>query len=443
MPVPDTEMGPRLADSFDWLREYDGEPFDAIVTDPPYGLKFMGKAWDDFGMPLGYQRWSQAWAELALEVVKPGSHMVVFGAPRLYHRMAVGIEDAGWEIRDSLMWLFGQGFPKSLNLAGEDASERGLVEARCNCGYSARVEFEPDRDGSTRCPDCGRKPRQNGNNGYGTALKPGYEPIVLARAPFAGTVQGNYDAHGTGALHIDAARIPLNGDQPIATIGEKSIPDGHSFGQRHGGRDDSDVRDVGRWPANIALDEDAAAMLDAKFDASPAPRLVSGTYPCGDDSISAYADGLNGSITADAARRSNARAEREGGATGPSRFFYTAKASRSEREAGLRSGEVRRDDGRETDSDHPRLRATSRRNHHPSVKPVDLMRWLCRLVVPTGGRILDPFAGSGSTLIAAHQEGMSAVGLERDPEYVDIARGRIAHHCAQSVMKLGAALEGR
>lgn len=370
------------ADSFDYLRNFDDQPFDAIVTDPPYGLSFMGKAWDNFGTPLGYQQWSQAWAELALGVVKPGAHMVAFGAPRLYHRMAVGIEDAGWEVRDCLVYCFGSGFPKSLNLEG----------------------------------------------GYGTALKPAYEPIILARAPLSGTVQATFDEHGTGAMHIDAARIPLNGDaiEVVQGVGERSA----EWGMQ---RSEFTSHDAGRWPANIALDESAGAMLDAEFDAvtgspiEPISRSEKGNL-CG--------NGLASFTPQNTSDNQSVRAAAERGATGPSRFFYTSKASRAEREQGLNGEPIRRSDGRAKDIEHPRLRTNARRNHHPSVKPIDLMRWLCRLIVPAGGRILDPFAGSGSTLIAAHLEGMTAVGIERDDDYADIARGRIADWCAQQVMAL-------
>ena len=430
------------ADSFDWLREYAGEPFDAIVTDPPYGLKFMGKAWDDFGTPLGYQRWSQAWAELALELVKPGAHMVAFGAPRLYHRMAVGVEDAGWEIRDSLMWLYGSGFPKSLNLAGEDASN-GVESGggQCRCG-----DYDPHTDSSglgkpatgsrTSCSNCGKNAPSPTSNGYGTALKPAYEPIILARKPLSSTVQETFDAHGTGALHIDAARIPLNGPAGWTDGDTRTPADGSSF---EGSLDSSWIgikrppHDAGRWPANVVLDEDAAAMLDAEAGLRRTPTPLSASdEKQGPETV--YGDGLSRYQTAAAEVMQSIRVSVEADATGPSRFFYTSKASRTEREVGLSGNGQRRSDGRDTESDHPRLRTTTRRNHHPSVKPIDLMRWLCRLVVPAGGRILDPFAGSGSTLIAAHQEGMTVVGLERDPEYVDIARGRIAHHCAQQML---------
>ena len=423
------------ADSLDWMRNYEGEPFDAIVTDPPYGLAFMAKSWDSFKSPLAYQEWTRDWAGAALQVVKPGAHMVAFGAPRLYHRMAVGIEDAGWEIRDSLMWLYGSGFPKSLNLAG-DQPTKSLAQASgarpwCACD-------EPDivmnTQGATfrdipTCGRCNNTPRST-SNGYGTALKPGYEPIVLARAPFAGTVQGNYDAHGTGALHIDAARVPLNG--PAGWAGG-NIQDGPGkngiYGSFAATQDPRPPHDAGRWPANVVLDEDAAALLDAEFE-TPSTGAKPRVVPDRSDPVTyGYS-----TTTAEKVRLGPIRQQGDNGSTGPSRFFYTAKASRSEREAGLRSAEVRRDDGRDTDSDHPRLRTTSRRNHHPSVKPIDLMRWLARLAVPTGGRVLDPFSGSGTTLIAAHAEGMDAVGLERDPEYAAIAATRIAHWCAQELL---------
>jgi site-specific DNA-methyltransferase (adenine-specific) len=378
------------------MASFDENSIAAIVTDPPYGIHFMQKAWDTFGSAIGhdhhkgrersgsmhageydysknaaFQSWCQTWGAEAMRVLKPGGHMVVCGSPRTYHRLAAGLEDAGFEIRDCLQWLFGSGFPKSLNLHGE---------------------WE----------------------GWGTALKPAYEPIVLARKPLAGTVAANVQQWGTGGLNIDACRIGDADTRNLKKGGGNDFPH----------EDDSwQPRDVlfgsehGRWPANVALDEEAAALLDAMSGNVKAGGTLSGNEP------SKPFDGPDIYGVMDGRREWESYADR-GGA---SRFFYTAKTSRAEREFGLDDLEpARRSDGREKDIENPRLRTNARRNDHPTVKPVDLMRWLCRLITPPGGIILDPFLGSGSTGMAALDEGFRFIGIDLEERYLEIARRRIA-----------------
>ena len=328
------------ADCLDGMRGLDAESVDAIVTDPPYGLSFMGKDWDH-GVP------GEAFWEEALRVAKPGAHLLAFGGTRTFHRLAGAIEDAEWEIRDCLSWLYGSGFPKS----------------------------------------------HNGPWG-GTALKPAWEPILMARKPLVGTVAANVAAHGTGALNVDGCRIETTDDLNGGAYSVTRKPS-ESEWVRHGGTIHSStgkpyVAPSGRWPANVALDEDAAAMLDELSG-----TLTSGANPTRRGSPkfrNAYGE-FQGQEECVAARGVDT-----GGA---SRFFYCAKASRSERGDG---------------------------NHHPTVKPIALMRWLCRLVTPPGGLVLDPFAGSGTTGCAAILEGVRFIGFEREAEYVEIARRRIAHH---------------
>lgn len=341
-----------VGDCIEQMRTLDADSVDAIVTDPPYGLEFMGKEWDGFGTPLGFQTWSEQWAREALRVLKPGGHLLAFGGTRMYHRLAAGIEDAGFEIRDTLMWLYGSGFPKSHNLQGEW-------------------------------------------QGWGTALKPAVEPIVLARKPLIGTVAENVLTHGTGALNIDASRI---GTEQVST---HLAPVGTLAGgpEGRGARRDAEGKTMssthaGRWPANILLDEEAAALLDEQSN-------------------------------------------------GASRFFYVAKASRSERNAGLdglpevsaevmsereagSAGLIRiRADGSMGENPYAGKTANAK-NIHPTVKPVALMKYLIRLVVPKGGVVLDPFLGSGTTAVAAIEEGVEWIGCEREPEYVEIIKARIA-----------------
>lgn len=326
-------------DCLEALRELDAESVDAVATDPPYSLAFMGKAWDSHPSPAAFQAWCREWAAECLRVLKPGGRLLAFGGTRTIHRLISGVEDAGFEIRDMLTYLYGTGFPKSHNIG----------------------------------------------NGMGTALKPGWEGITLARKPLTGTVAANVEQHGTGALNIDGCRIAPSGQRPSFT--------------------------PGRWPSNVVLDPEAAAMLDA----SVAPSTSRIGRPRGAASGDGWGMTATGAEYADTG--------------GPSRYFYCAKASRREREAGVggQGRNVHPPSGDDRCWDIPGSRSQPRHNVHPCVKPVALMRWLVRLVTPPGGLVLDPFAGSGSTGIACLLEGMEFVGIEREAEYVEIARERIAH----------------
>ena len=370
-------------DCLDVLATLEPESVDACATDPPYGISFMGREWDTFtpatvekmrtskafgsdeanpnlrgrtgwagsaavaydrsaAASLKFQAWTQQWAEAVLRVLKPGAHAVVCASPRMGHRVTCGLEDAGFEIRDSLLWLYGSGFPKSLNLPG----------------------------------------------GLGTALKPAYEPVILARKPLGGrTVAQCVAEYGTGALNIDGCRLSTDG-RPLRVGDYKDTGNNTDTGRMNGflqgGARAAGQTDLGRWPPNVAMDEDAAARLDA-----------------------------------------------EGGT---SRFFYVAKASRDERERGCENlpqrtaGEATdRQDG-SAGLESPRAGASrthGARNHHPTVKPVALMRWLVRLVTPPGGLVLDPFTGSGTTGLACIKEQCRFLGIEREAEYVAIANARL------------------
>jgi DNA modification methylase len=353
------------------------QAFDAVICDPPYGLGFMGKHWDH-GVP-GVDFWIEA-----KRVAKPGSYLLAFGGTRTFHRLTVAIEDAGWEIRDCLSWLYGSGFPKSLNV-----------------GQALIV------DASNRC-----EPRRINRDGWGTALKPAWEPIIMARNPFKGTVAANVQEHGTGAINIDACRIGTD----ERTYKGMSV-EGSGVGVM---RDDNwKPRDIsvtvsGRWPANVVIDEMAADALDEQ----------SGTLTTNAGTArSNHKAGIFGIETMEG------RTLSLGESGGASRFFYTAKASRSERDYGLegsplKDGGIKNDSGRGYSERDP-YATIKVRNNHPTVKPVELMRWLCRLVTPPQGRILDPFTGSGTTGVAATLEGFSFVGIEREEEYAAIARKRI------------------
>ena len=345
------------ADCLDAMRAMEANSIDAIVTDPPYGLAFMGKGWDH-GVP-GVTFWTEA-----LRVAKPGAHLVAFGGTRTFHRLACAIEDAGWEIRDCLSWLYGSGFPKSLDVskaidkaAGAEREVGPIDPARAGRIVNQKDDYETEAGWSagnrrvTIDPPATDAAREW--QGWGTALKPAWEPIILARKPLVGTVAANVLAHGTGAINVDGCRIDV---EDGAALGRNNKIGNNGWKNSSGGKNaqalriDAGLPQQGRWPANVALDEEAAAMLD----------------------------------------------EQSGGA---SRFFYTSKASRRERGEG---------------------------NTHPTVKPLSLMRWLVKLVTPPGGVVLDPFAGSGTTLLAAQSEGFDAIGIEREAEYVEIIKKRIA-----------------
>jgi len=448
------------------------------VTDPPYGLSdykpaevaamlaawvagepyrkggagFMGKGWDSC-VP-GPDVWGEA-----LRVLKPGGYLLAFSGARTLDLMALAIRLGGFEIRDTLAWMYGSGFPKSLDVskaidkaatvnvetmqriaaAGEvirqyrevagmtpqQVSESivgspsgacwnwehvqlpslgnwqalkallsipdrfdGLVDGdrsrfiaaeREIVGYHAGTTLavapgqgadrpQVDLEESLPATDAARQ-----WDGWGTALKPAYEPIVMARKPLVGTVAANVLAHGTGAINVDGCRIGASGGTRAAA-GSRPNHLNEVYGDGMGGLA-SEAIDAGRWPANVLLDEEAAVLLGE-----------------------------------------------------PSRFFYNAKASRGEREAGLEHmTEVKRTDGRESDIENPRLRTSARRNDHPTVKPIAVMRWLVRLVTPPQGVVLDPFAGSGTTLVAAELEGFRSAGIDLDAHYCEIAAARVAH----------------
>jgi DNA modification methylase len=288
---------------------------DAVIADPPYGIDLGGEAWDRFGggltAPEAFERWTARWAAECMRVLKPGGHLLAFGAPRTFHRLVAGVEDSGLQVRDQLLWLFAQGMPKS-----------------------------------PRLPD-----------GQGTLLKPAYEPVVLARKPFDGRTIDNLGAFGTGALNIDATRI----------------------GER------------GYWPTHLALSH----AQDCR-DGSCARGCPVGLLDREQESLS--------------------------------RLFFCAKATRAEREAGCEQLPARQVQ-LYTGSGKP---ARVRRNTHLTVKPLALMQWLVKLITPPGGTVLDPFTGSGSTGAAAILEGRRFLGIEREPEYVDIACARLTHWAQQA-----------
>jgi len=452
------------------LRTLPDSSFDSIVTDPPYELGFMGKAWDATGIANNVAIWREA-----LRVLKPGGHLLAFSGSRTYHRMTCAIEDAGFEVRDQIMWVYGSGFPKSLDVSkaidkagppgqapfaefAEHYEARrkalGLTHSKIcaaggwfgevNHGGSSvnwangygfptveqwailqpllgldekwkerveRVQYEREVLGIKPGTKLAVAPGQENDRGvthlaitgagsdaarqwegWGTALKPAHEPICVARKPLIGTVAANVLAHGTGALNIDGCRVetsdnlnggtysaggkaaPMPGDERTGAALGMSAPGARPAGEF--------VQPEGRWPANLihdGSDEVLAAFPDSN-GSGQARTLKRGER-----------DGENWGMADEPGEL------RDAGTGSAARFFYCAKASKSDRGPG---------------------------NTHPTVKPLALMRYLLRLVTPPGGRSLDIFAGSGSTIVAGLQEGFVMTGIELTPEYADIAEGR-------------------
>ena len=361
---------------------------DAVVCDPPYGLAFMGKAWDH-GVPA-----APFWAE-ALRVAKPGAHLIAFGGTRTFHRLACAIEDAGWIIRDCLMWLYGSGFPKSLDVSKAidkaAGAEREIVTHRTlnnnrfatsGDGHAQEQYRKFDGNASITAPATADAKRWAG---WGTALKPAWEPIIMARKPLIGTVADNVQRYGTGAINVDGCRINYG---EVIRGGGNGSPGFADDGYKRVGRSIVEPHTLGRWPANLALDEEAAAALDAQTGA-----CSGGAFP----RVIRNGEGIRWRSNEERAARINMDT---GGA---SRFFYTAKADADDRNDGCNG-----------------------RNNHPTVKPIALMRWLVRLITYPGAIVLDPFMGSGSTGRAAIFEDCAFVGIDIDPAYVDIATARIA-----------------
>lgn len=410
----------RHGDCLEVLRSMTDNSVDSIVTDPPYGLSFMGKRWD-YDVPA-----TEVWAE-CLRVLKPGGHLLAFAGTRTQHRMAVRIEDAGFEIRDMIAWVYGSGFPKSLDVSKAidkaAGAEREVIGTNPNHRAVSGVGYEGVyQGGNTGSPTITSPATESARQwqGWGTALKPALEPITVARKPLEGTVAANVLAHGTGALNIDGCRV----ESGESTVRTRTVGDLGRFNddgwQPTPGTNGSDA---GRWPANLIHDgsDEVLAMFPTKAGAS-AP--VKGTE---------VSKASVGNVTGERERVPGAFHGDSGSAA---RFFYCAKASKRDREEGLaHMPAVERPNGNKwTDQDYRVSRGERpasaesgpRRNIHPTVKPTDLMRYLCRLVTPPGGVVLDPFMGSGSTGKGAVLEGFRFIGIERDDKYFAIASERIA-----------------
>ena len=431
------------------------DPVETCITDPPYGLSFMGKDWDH-GVP-GVHFW-----EIIRGSLLPGAMCLAFGGTRTHHRLMVAIEDAGFELRDCLMWLYGSGFPKSLDISKSIDKAGGCNPAEVSCILRARREegrlsradvaekvgctvssvrdweegrarakgqavehITPSTEYRSRLADllgytederrvCGVSVDRRGDgtgyglghtgtiteggqtltaqlwDGWGTALKPAWEPIILAMNPLAGTFAENAQEHGVAGLNVDGSRIGTE-TLPAATRGVTRM------GTFLGAEGNETPERSGRWPANVVLDEDAARLLDEQSGNLQSGTAVGGMHRRSNKTANCYGHFVGERTEGDVCY---------GDAGGASRFFYTAKASRSDRGEG---------------------------NTHPTVKPSDLMKWLCMLTAtPTGGTIIDPFMGSGTTLYAAKEMGRKAIGMDTEEEHCEIA----AQRCSQEVLAL-------
>jgi site-specific DNA-methyltransferase (adenine-specific) len=414
---------------------------DSIVTDPPYELGFMGKKWDSSGIAYSVELWQQC-----LRVLKPGGHLLSFGGTRTYHRVAVAIEDAGFELRDSIAWLYGSGFPKSLDVSKAidkqaGAEREAVTEVISDIFGDQEVEKKLANPGSTAdrlamgnnwqdnpVETKPATPEAQQWQGWGTALKPAFEPVIVARKPIEGTVANNVLKWGTGGLNIDGSRIGsdhrFNAHAGNKATGFTADDDRTDAGKgMFAGNSDGGTTVQGRWPANIILDPYTAELLDeqsgisksqggriGKKETSNIDFGLSGNYSKGDPGF--------------------------GDTGGASRFFYVAKASKRDRNEGLEELlDTTAADmvDREPDSagmNSPRAgagRTSGAKNFHPTVKPTSLMEYLIKLVTPPNGTVLDPFTGSGSTGKAAILQGFDFIGIEMTEEYLPIIEDRLKH----------------
>jgi site-specific DNA-methyltransferase (adenine-specific) len=543
------------------LKTLPDNSIDAIITDPPYGLEFMGSEWDapwkqdgwqtgggfskpgnmggriplpsfsatsrtgaanltcgicgkrargkdkcqcaepwykpigkrlnpeNEGLPsdvtsLGmntqlkaFQAWCEVWARELLRVIKPGGHILAFGGTRMYHRMTCALEDAGWEVRDCLAtWLYGSGFPKSKNVSlaidkGEGHPDRGRAIPTASTHLPSGKYAEETLTSNPVPPYEAKTEDAKKWEGWGTALKPSHEPVVIARKPLRGTVAENVLTYGTGAMNIDACRVATAGETftvPLADPANRTGVVGRDLGITGSSKDAMQaaqkasierLQDMGRWPPNtLFVHHPQCKKVGTRQVAGPATYAAgtqTGGYggsvgtPVGQPSIH-YADPETGTETVDLwecvdgcpVKTLDEQAKDDGGV---SRFFpgfsytvdddpflYCPKANTAEREAGCENlpstFTATMGDGIGEREHNPENPSAWRGNFHPTVKPISLMRWLIKLVTPPGGTVLDPFTGSGTTGCAAMYEDCVFVGIEREPGYVQIARTRIEHH---------------
>lgn len=421
-------------DCIEGMKKLDANSVDAIVTDGPYGLEFMGKSWDKFE-PNSFQDFSYNWALEALRVLKPGGYILSFGGARTYHRMACAIEDAGFEIRDMINWVYGSGFPKSMNIGkaidrmkgvegevvGKGYGKSYVAQNRINKEQGFRPnDYYEENDGEFDVT-VPTSPEGKKWSSWGTALKPSHEPIVLARKPLSEkSIAENVLKWGTGGLNIDGCRIPTDDDThriiKVPRFNGSKYAGGKEYDPRVDGQWEGGGSPLGRFPANF-IHDGSPEIVEQFPDTKSSPVGFKGV---------AWKHSGN---TKD--ERTPLEYQREFTDSGSAaRFFYCAKASDEERNMGCDRLEPKeqkitnqygmpREDGSIREVPQPR------KNHHPTVKPIALMRYLCKLITPPNGLVLDPFIGSGTTAIACKQEGFNFIGFEISEEYFKIAEARL------------------
>ena len=468
-----------LGDNMESLKKLPDNSIDSIVTDPPYGLSFMGKKWD-YDVP-SVEFWKEVY-----RVLKPGGHILSFGGTRTYHRMVVNIEDSGFEIRDQVMWLYGSGFPKSHNI-GKAVDKLNGVEIEKGDKFNVVGGTDASNGGSkfrSDNPDYVKYQAQNEYEGWGTALKPANEPICVARKPLnEKTIADNVIKWGTGGINIDGCRVATNDKlQKLVNDGNKNLFDNSRKEPISQGKKIEHIDSgEGRFPANIILECCCDETIDGGTIKSGSSnrtdkgvvagvngfgrgteiqretqveihtnpncpcRLLdeqSGVLKSGDGKSGTHKINRNGNTDGVCKMdmgKSN-EAIHYGDKGGASRFFYVAKVSKKERNLGLDGFEDKiiegRDEGQDERSVAYKKRPIPTKNTHPTLKPINLMTYLCRLVTPEGGIVLDPFMGSGSTGISALLEGFRFVGMEMDKDYFKIAEARIeAYEEYRSLLK--------
>jgi len=437
-------------DCLEVLSGLDENSIDTCITDPPYELGFMGKKWDSSGIAFQPETW-----QAVFRVLKPGAILLAFGGTRTYHRIACAIEDAGFEIRDTIAWVYGSGFPKSYDIS-KGIDKRAGAEREIIGWHSTHINRQNTENWnkSARPMTHSKFKTENSNtsgggltpiappstpeaqlwHGWGTALKPAFEPIVVAMKPIDGTYVNNALTWGVAGLWIDGGRVAHGNDVDLSLIQhtqQDGRPEQWRMNRSQNGREIPTYKPEGRFPANFI--HDGSGEVVGLFPQTTSGKVAAGTMRgLKSNHNVAYADIAAGTELTG-----------YGDSGSAARFFYCAKASRSERNAGLEgmaeskvhpsgnnwaqttmwNGENGDEEWRKKNPNNPQ------QNHHPTVKPIELMRYLVRLTkTPTGGVVLDPFTGSGTTGIACELEGREFIGIEREPEYVEIAEKRIAHY---------------
>jgi len=475
-------------DCLDKLKELEDNSIDAVVTDPPYGLSFMGKKWD-YDVPK-----QEIWEE-CMRVLKPGGHLLAFAGSRTYHRMAIRVEDAGFEIRDQIMWLYGSGFPKSHNIGKAVEKVNGtakVIGKKKGAGttgnsYVSNNEDYIDGDKGVYKKEYDEIEINNEWEGWGTALKPAHEPIVMARKPFKGSVANNVLEHGVGGLNIDGCRVEYEDTPNPATNPKYRLEGGYKTpekGQESEGAvsfssSNNDINPSGRFPANIIIEctcENPSSAPAPKSGHWPDTKTKGfGEFGGGENTYNGVGPKEEGTMVVhtdptcpcyildqqSGTTKSNKRSPKnnkktEGTLTytppqalytgqnthadegGASRFFYCPKVSKKERNEGVEGkakstaflspdSRMDKDNYERVSPGMERFKTQPKVNFHPTVKPSALMEYLIRLVTPKGGIVLDPFMGSGSTGKACAREGMKFVGVEMDDEYIEIAKQRVEY----------------